>query len=253
MVLVVSDYFIFDTETDGHNPQGLIQLSVATNKGKVHFDKYIKPTKPMFPAAIAVHGIPDCDLEKEDNEEEVYNYIVKNLVKSKKIFVAQNGTFDVDVINTFLYRCKGESFHDGKDHNFCPRLVDTLAIARKFIDRKEIGNHKLDTLFIYLFPDRVKELFERRMTHDALEDCLITNEVLLELGERYLGTQDIEKMFKKMGDPLKPKIIETWPVGKYKGKPLSVAKSDSGYLKWVGENLTSRRDLIFSLKEKGII
>jgi DNA polymerase III epsilon subunit-like protein len=230
MVLVMSDYFIFDTETDGHNPQGLIQLSVATNKGKVHFDKYIKPTKPMFPAAIAVHGIPDCDLEKEDNEEEVY-----------------------DVINTFLYRCKGESFHDGKDHNFCPRLVDTLAIARKFIDRKEIGNHKLDTLFIYLFPDRVKELFERRMTHDALEDCLITNEVLLELGERYLGTQDIEKMFKKMGDPLKPKIIETWPVGKYKGKPLSVAKSDSGYLKWVGENLTSRRDLIFSLKEKGII
>ena len=250
----MSEYYVFDTETDGHDPQGLIQLAVANQDNEMLFNQYLKPEGTIIPAALAVHGLTEEFLKDFKDIKSIYNYIYKTLVRSPKIFVAQNGKFDIEVINTFLEKNYGLPidpddsgvFSPGERVKFSPKLLDTLRLSKHFIDPLEIGNFKLDTLFVFLFPKKVKQMFKRRNSHDALEDCKMTNEVMLELGKRYMNTDNIEDIYKKS---ITPYILKTWPMGKYKGQPLEDA--DYGYIRWAKSTLDDP-DLKYSLQLKGL-
>ena len=176
------------------------------------------------------------------------------MVGSPHIFVAQNGQFDIDVVNTFLERNYGLplpstnkiAYSPGEKVSFSPKLLDTLRLAKHFIDPLEIGNFKLDTLFVFLFPKKVKQMFKRRNSHDAAEDCKMTNEVMIELGKRYMDTDNVQDIYNKA---MTPYILKTWPMGKYKGQPLEEA--DFGYIRWA-KNTLDDPDLKFSLELKGL-
>jgi DNA polymerase III epsilon subunit-like protein len=250
----MSKYYIFDTETDGQDPQGLIQLSVCNQDNEVVFNEYLKPEGDIKAAALAVHGLTQNFLKDKMNVSPTYNYIHKEMAHSTDIFVAQNGQFDIDVINTFLEKNYGlplpsegsKVYSPGEKVKFQPKLLDTLRLAKHFIDPLEIGNFKLDTLFVFLFPKKVKQMFKRRNSHDAAEDCKMTNEVMIELGTRYMKTDNIQDIYEKS---IKPYILTTWPMGKYKGQPLEDA--DYGYIRWAKSTLDDP-DLKFSLELKGL-
>mgnify|MGYP003640672035 CR=1 FL=1 len=250
----MSKYYVFDTETDGQDPQGLIQLSVCDQDNEEVFNEYLKPKGKIIPAALAVHGLTENFLKDRNNAPSIYEYVTTKMVRSPDIFVAQNGQFDIDVVNTFLdanYGLPmkspgGKVYSAGEKVKFQPRLLDTLRLAKHFIDPLEIGNFKLDTLFVFLFPKKVKQMFKRRNSHDALEDCKMTNEVMLELGRKYMNTDSVENMYKKSITPI---ILTTWPMGKYKGQPLEDA--DFSYIRWA-KNTLDDPDLKFSLELKGL-
>ena len=250
----MSKYYIFDTETDGQDPQGLIQLSVCDQNNEVVFNEYLKPQGEIKAAALAVHGLTQNFLKDKNNSASIYNFINKEMIRSPNIFVAQNGQFDIDVINTFLDNNYGlptqspESgvYSAGEKAKFSPKLLDTLRLAKHFIDPLEIGNFKLDTLFVFLFPKKVKQMFKRRNSHDASEDCKMTNEVMIELGKRYMNTDNVQDIYNKA---ITPYILKTWPMGKYKGQPLEDA--DYGYIRWAKSTLDDP-DLKYSLELKGL-
>ena len=89
-------------------------------------------------------------------------------------------------------------------------------------------------------------MFKRRNSHDALEDCKMTNEVMLELGKRYMNTDNVQDIYEQS---IKPYILTTWPMGKYKGQPLEDA--DYGYIRWAKSTLDDP-DLKYSLELKGL-
>ena len=250
----MSKYYIFDTETDGQDPQGLIQLSVCNQDNEVVFNEYCNPKGDIKAAALAVHGLTQNFLKDKKNVSPIYSYIYKEMVSSPHIFVAQNGQFDIDVVNTFLERNYGLplpstnkiAYSPGEKVSFSPKLLDTLRLAKHFIDPLEIGNFKLDTLFVFLFPKKVKQMFKRRNSHDAAEDCKMTNEVMIELGKRYMDTDNVQDIYNKA---MTPYILKTWPMGKYKGQPLEEA--DFGYIRWA-KNTLDDPDLKFSLELKGL-
>ena len=250
----MSKYYVFDTETDGHDPQGLIQLSVCNQDNEMVFNEYLNPDGDIVPAALAVHGLTKDFLKDRNNAASIYAYVYKRMARSPDIFVAQNGQFDIDVINTFMEKNYGlpllsdgkKIYGPGEKLKFQPRLLDTLRLAKHFIDPIEIGNFKLDTLFVFLFPKKVKQMFKRRNSHDALEDCKMTNEVMLELGKRYMNTDNVQDIYEQS---VKPYILKTWPMGKYKGQPLEDA--DYGYIRWAKSTLDDP-DLKFSLELKGL-
>ena len=250
----MSKYYVFDTETDGQDPQGLIQLSVCNQDNESLFNEYLKPEGDIVPAALAVHGLTKDFLKDKNNVTPIYNFVYKELFRSPSIFVAQNGQFDIDVINTFMEKnyglplpSTGKKIYDpGEKVKFQPKLLDTLRLAKHFIDPIEIGNFKLDTLFVFLFPKKVKQMFKRRNSHDALEDCKMTNEVMLELGKRYMNTDNVQDIYEQS---VKPYILTTWPMGKYKGQPLEDA--DYGYIRWAKSTLDDP-DLKYSLELKGL-
>jgi DNA polymerase III epsilon subunit-like protein len=250
----MSKYYVFDTETDGHDPQGLIQLSVCDQDNESLFNEYLDPEGDIVPAALAVHGLTKNFLKDYKNSSSIYSFIYKNMARSPHIFVAQNGQFDIDVINTFMEKNYGlplpstgkKVYAPGEKVEFQPKLLDTLRLAKHFIDPVEIGNFKLDTLFVFLFPKKVKQMFKRRNSHDALEDCKMTNEVMLELGKRYMNTDNVQDIYDQS---IKPYILTTWPMGKYKGQPLEDA--DYGYIRWAKSTLDDP-DLKYSLELKGL-
>lgn len=264
----MSKYYIFDTETDGHEEQGLVQLACADNEAinrperdlnsddspvedlEGLFVEYVRPAKKQRAIGVCTHGLTDEFLSQFQNGEIVYNYIINTMIPSDDIFVAHNIQFDIDVVNTFLKRCEKAPFYNKKDLTFNPRGLDTLRLPKHFIKQSEIGSYKLDALFVYLFPEKVKEMFERRNSHDALEDCKMTDEVLMEIGRRYMDTEDIEELYLKS---LEPYEVDDWYLGKYRGQPLEAAKGDHGYLKWARKDLVDDHpDLIYSLDKKGI-
>ena len=103
----MSKYYVFDTETDGQDPQGLIQLSVCDQDNEPLFNEYLKPQGEIVPAALAVHGLTKIFLKDKNNAATIYSFVSKEIFRSPLIFVAQNGQFDIDVINTFMEKNYG--------------------------------------------------------------------------------------------------------------------------------------------------
>ncbi|MDU0462143.1 exonuclease domain-containing protein [Staphylococcus ureilyticus] len=168
---LTDSFVVLDFETTGlkYDDNEIIQYGIAEFKGgKLIKEKsqFFKPSKPISKRITKITGITNEFLEDKPSLnkellEELHAYI------ANKTIVAHNASFDMRFLlyNFYKYNI---------DHNKF-RVIDTLKFSRKYIN--ETPNHKLVTL---------KEHFnlDDGVSHDALNDCRATGNLMLLLNER---------------------------------------------------------------------
>lgn len=168
---LTDSFVVLDFETTGlkYDENEIIQYGIAEFKnGKLIKEKsqFFKPTKPISKRIVKITGITNDFLEDKPNInkellEELHTCI------SNKTIVAHNASFDMKFLlyNFYKYNIDYNKF----------RVIDTLKFSRKYIN--ETPNHKLVTL---------KEHFnlDDGVSHDALNDCRATGNLMMLLNER---------------------------------------------------------------------
>lgn len=168
---------ILDTETTGMNKEGgphykdhcIIEIGAVEviNRrltGRT-FHVYIKPTRPVDPEAIAVHGITDEMLADKPNFEEIAPDFLQFIQGAELII--HNAPFDVGFMD---YEFSKLPNHQVKTENIC-QITDSLLLARQMYPGKR---NSLDALCDRLGIDNSK-----RTLHGALLDAEILADVYL--------------------------------------------------------------------------
>lgn len=229
-------YVIFDVETTGHDDGDVIQLAMFNPFGE-SFVSNVKPARKIFAASTVIHGITDEMAQtfppKEEVAEQLKDY-VKNKLPSGVVVIGHNIEFDADKL-TSNFRMTPQ------------RTICTLRMARKLIKVDEIGGHRLDAVYYYLFPDRLKQLLADRANHDAMRDCKLTHDVykaLAAMAAQRGEIADPEDLEAVRTWTAKPMMVDAWPFGKYKGQPLNC---DWGYADWYVRQKDPNPDIVFTI------
>lgn len=124
---------VLDTETTGLEPQqghriieiGCVELFDRRHTGN-RFHHYINPEREIEAGAVEVHGISNEYLA----DKPVYADIAESLLDFLRDaeLIIHNAPFDVAFLNAEFERLEGQ-WGRIKDH--CPRVVDTLVMARE--------------------------------------------------------------------------------------------------------------------------
>lgn len=168
---------ILDTETTGMNKEGgphykdhcIIEIGAVEviNRrltGRT-FHVYIKPTRPVDPEAIAVHGITDEMLADKPNFAETAPDFLQFIQGAELII--HNAPFDVGFMD---YEFSKLPNNQVKTENIC-QITDSLLLARQMYPGKR---NSLDALCDRLGIDNSK-----RTLHGALLDAEILADVYL--------------------------------------------------------------------------
>ena len=192
------EFVLFDLETTGFNPKSYnkdgdprvadmpIQISaikcyLKVENGKITirevgaFDRYINIHRPLPPEIVEITGITDVFLKEHgDEEEDVYKCWADFLVNIS--FVAgYNSNFDISFVDYMAQRYGGE---------FEPRLnLDVMRMARHFIPKSDIPNHKLGTVAEFYGIDA--------NFHNAMEDVKATKELLEIFINKYVNEDSV--------------------------------------------------------------
>ena len=122
---------VLDTETTGLEPEqghriieiGCVELVNRRLTGR-HFHQYVRPDRPIDPAAFAVHGISDEALADKPPFADIAAAFLA-FVEGAELII-HNAPFDVGFINHELGRLDGT--RDAIEA--CCSVLDTLALAR---------------------------------------------------------------------------------------------------------------------------
>lgn len=179
----LSDYTVVDIETTGMdwnfcNILEISSLKVRNKKIVGEFSELINPHEPIPYFIRNLTGITDEMVYNAPDLEEV-------LIKFKDfleqdIIVGHNVNFDVN----FLYDNFMNVFNEPLKNSF----IDTLRISRKLLP--ELEHHKLDNLIDYYS-------IKTRDKHRALNDCILTNEVYIDMCKTVYEKYDNWDNFKK--------------------------------------------------------
>lgn len=166
------DYVVFDFETTGLSPHECEIIQIGAVKFKGHeridqFETYVKPEGEISKRITRITGITDDTVKDAPTIEEVLPSLVE--FAGNNVLIAHNASFDMKFLLHNLHEI-------GEDYKKF-RVIDTLRLARKYIDT---DNHKLVTLKSHFGLDE-------HGSHDALEDCLVTAEVYKHCYEQELG------------------------------------------------------------------
>lgn len=163
---------VIDTETTGinSNKDRIVQFSgkkyrIRDQKMEqiAEMDIYIKAPFPMPEAAMRVNGITDEFLADKPSEEDVVAEICAFMEGS--ILVGYNVDFDIRMISALCDRTHTPLQCSGK--------MDVLEVARDFVEKKEVQNHKLETISKYFGID------EGITFHSSIDDVEATARLLL--------------------------------------------------------------------------
>lgn len=168
---------ILDTETTGMNKEGgphykdhcIIEIGAVEviNRrltGRT-FHVYIKPTRPVDPEAIAVHGITDEMLADKPSFAEIAPEFLKFIEGAE--LVIHNAPFDIGFMDYEFNKLPNNQI---KTENIC-QITDSLVLARQMYPGKR---NSLDALCDRLGIDNSK-----RTLHGALLDAEILADVYL--------------------------------------------------------------------------
>jgi DNA polymerase III epsilon subunit family exonuclease len=212
-------FSIFDTETTGDNVKREdrpIEIAVVHWNLKKGFlakpwQTLINPQMPIHPAAIAVHGLMDEDVENQPLLEDVlptlHDYI------KDTILVAHNINFDLNMLPTLREKDNVQ--------------IDSLRFVRQIYKIEEPGykeqklsSHKMQELRYWL---NLKVDTMGLDAHRAAADILVTGEVFRETVLRFLERSQCTKVSELIDFINAPMMIEKMPLGKYKGIPVAEA------------------------------
>lgn len=222
---------VIDFETTGLiDPQPVQYAQVVFSESSMATPRWefeevvILPTKPMEYGAMGVTGITNEFLQ--DNYDLKYDEVKSGkgwIVEGVEYLVAHNASYDTKFI--------------------CPeqlakvKVLCTLKLARKLIDKSLCSDHKNSTLYYYLgcyknpkYPARMTK------THSALTDALMTTEVLLAMLSKFNLTmeQAYQLSIGEDKSSQQEEDITVCPFQKYKGIPWEqVVRKDADYCLWL--------------------
>ena len=229
-------FVILDTETTGFEPGNIIQIAFYNAHGK-SFDRNVKPSVRIAPAATIIHGITNEEAAKFPDKSIVSKELEQYLqsLPGDTIYAGYNVDFDLKWI--------AQDFQIALN-----RVFDVLRLTKKYIPQSILGGYKLDAVYYYLFPDRLQKLFDARRSHNAMTDCILTQHVLDKLLEIAVQRGDLSENYSDSDVYqliLNPILIDTWPFGKYRNQPLTI---DPSYASWYIRQKDVDADVVYSIR-----
>ena len=170
LIKVLENYTFLDIETtslDCYRGE-ILEISaikVRNQQETEYFSELIKIHNKVGAFTTKLTGITNEMILKEGKELVLVLKNFKDFL-GDDIIVGHNVNFDIN----FIY----DSMKKNLGRNLTNDYVDTLRIARKVLPH--LKHHKLDDLIKYF------NLVERN-EHRALNDCILTNQVYIRLGE----------------------------------------------------------------------
>ena len=245
---------IFDTETTGDNISRVdkpIEIAVVPwNMEKGFLSKpyswLINPQMPIHPAAIAVHGLEDEDVENAPLYEDVIPEFMGLI--TNWTMVAHNNAFDLEMIPELK---EAENLH-----------LDMLRFARQIYKKGEVGHkeqlltsHKSQELRYWL---NIKVDTGDLQAHRAAADILVTGKVFEETLRRCIQRTGVETMGELLQFINAPMLIEIFSFGKYKNQRIEdviIAEKDKSknYFHWLFDKINNEgfvldSDTMYSIK-----
>lgn len=224
---------VFDVETTGLvNPEvvqaGYVQYSntygIVDTK-----EKLFKASKPIEWDAMGLHNVTN---EMVKGKKPWNN---RNFIPPETIYlVCHNASFDTQFIDPEVLASV--------------KVICTLKLAKKLIEKSDSGNHKNSTLYYYLgcYKDPVGKEYLGK-THTAVSDCVMTLNVLLAILDKYNLT--IEQAYAMMNTPEVEEDINICPFKKWKGLPWEkVILKDLEYVQWLIDNNKLKTETLNYLK-----
>ena len=170
LIKVLENYTVLDIETtslDCYRGE-ILEISaikVRNQQETEYFSELIKIHNKVGAFTTKLTGITNEMILKEGKELVLVLKNFKDFL-GDDIIVGHNVNFDIN----FIYDSRKKNL----GRNLTNDYVDTLRIARKVLPH--LKHHKLDDLIKYF------NLVERN-EHRALNDCILTNQVYIRLGE----------------------------------------------------------------------
>jgi DNA polymerase III epsilon subunit family exonuclease len=164
----IDDYTVLDIETtslDSYHGE-ILEISAikVRNKKEVdYFSELIKTNNEIGYFTTRLTGITN-EMVEQDGKDLIYVLQEFQKFLGNDIIIGHNVNFDID----FIYDSMENNLNEYLSNNY----IDTLRLSRKVLP--QLKHHKLDNLIDYF------EL-EKRDEHRALNDCILTNQVYINL------------------------------------------------------------------------
>jgi len=168
LVKDIDDCTVLDIETtslDSYHGE-ILEISAikVRNKKEVdYFSELIKTNNEIGYFTTRLTGITN-EMVEQDGKDLIYVLQEFQKFLGNDIIIGHNVNFDID----FIY----DSMEDNLNEYLSNNYIDTLRLSRKVLP--QLKHHKLDNLIDYF-------MLEKRDEHRALNDCVLTNQVYLNL------------------------------------------------------------------------
>lgn len=240
----MATYVLFDTETTGNQEKDrIIQVGAMIVYGKEKIDVYdelCSTDVPISLEAMEVHNItPDVIENQPPFSQTVFSNKVVELNHKENFLIAHNIAFDLGMMEK-----------EGFQSNYTS--IDTLRCAKHLLP--DSPYHRLQYLrySLDLYKTEGAEAHKLGISikaHDAIGDVLVMKLLLSKLvrlaQEKYAGVNPMQKLAELTQTPV---LIKRFKFGKYKDREIAeICKADSGYIKWMKNNLDLDEDMLYSL------
>jgi hypothetical protein len=124
--------------------------------------------------------------------------------------------------------------------------LDLSTLARKIIPQKEVGDYRMDSVYMYFFPGCYNDLCEYRCPHDANH----TLSLLRLLQREIMAKGEVKSFSEAFWKTRVPVKIPSFPFGKYRGRPIAEVVADQRYCQWLSQQeffLRENPDAAYSL------
>ena len=181
---------VFDTETTGLGSDAkIIEFAAVrylisetglreTNK----IDLFLNPEEPLSEKIVELTGITNEILVKANSERVEAPYIYQFL-DSADIWAAYNCNFDIRMLAQMSSRTGIEFIQKP--------CLDVLQMARDFVKREDVENHKLQTICKAIYPEKIFRF------HQAIDDVRATALIMAKFISSYLNYADTAVQRKK--------------------------------------------------------
>lgn len=221
----MKDLLFLDTETHSDRDPMLVQLAWLDVETGERFNKLYKPRFPIEFDAMAVHHITNEMVADKDSFLHSADWHRLDEMLQKKILVAHNAPFDIDVLIRQQIRV--------------PRFIDTLRVAKHIT---QFDKHSLQYLRYAMGADRPE--FSELSAHDALADVLVLEavfgkllEILKDVSASLFEEEWIEQMIELSK---KPVLLKKMTFGKHAGRSfIDLSMNERDYLSWMVKNISN--------------
>lgn len=235
---------IFDTETTGLGLEDrIVQVGsiIYNDENEKLYDELCFTERIISEQANKVNGITNKDLENEKTfvDSLFYNDLLELNIKSNYL-IAHNISFDLGMLEK-----------EGFRSNF--KLIDTKKLAEVLLDEDSYSlQHLRYSLKLNLQEKEIEKKYNISIrAHSAIGDVLVTkllfDKLLTLTKEKYPDIDPYEKM---SSITTTPRILESFPFGKYKGEKIAdVYVINPGYIDWMLSLNDLNIDLKYSLEQ----